>query len=159
MMRWLRIEVLVVVVSVFGAACEKSEKAETGFVRVPEAEAVPVMVLKNDSSRTPSGNRVAELHVLLPVGTTEPVARTTLQHVIDSVALADTLAAAVRVTGFVISTIDRVAGTADIVPALSATWGPIDSAGFTGAKRKSRFRTHFVLVRPLDGSPPTVKQQ
>jgi hypothetical protein len=158
MMRWLRIELLIVTVSLLGAACEKAETAKTGFSRAPEAEAVPVMLLKNDSSRTPAGNRVAELHVLLPVGTTEEVARTTLQHVIDSVAAADTLAAAVKVTGFVISTVDRVAGSADIVPAMAATWGPIDSAGFTGANRKSRFRTHFVLVRPLDGSPPTVKQ-
>jgi hypothetical protein len=158
MMRWLRIELVVVAAAAFGAACEKAEKPGAGFVRVPEAEAVPVMVLKNDSSRTPMGHRVAEIDVLLPARATEGVARTTLQHVIDSVAVADTMAAAVRVTGYVIGTVNQKEGTADIVPAMSATWGPVDSAGFTGAKRKSRFRTNFVLLRPLDGSPPVIKR-
>jgi hypothetical protein len=153
MLRWLRIELVLAAGVVLLAACEGSERARTGFSKEPEASPVPVMVLKSDSSRTPEGYRIAELHVLLPPGATTPVARATLQHLIDSVAAADTMAAAVQVTGFVMSNVDTTAGTADVVPAIKATWGPIDSAGFTGAKRKSQFRTNFVLVRPLDGAP------
>lgn len=151
-MRWLRIELMLAAGVVFLAACEGTERGQTGFSHEPEASPVPVMVIKSDSSRTPEGYRVAELHVLLPPGATSPVARATLQHVIDSVAAADTMAAAVRVTGFVMANVDSSTGTADVLPAIEATWGPIDSAGFTGAKRKSRFRTRFIVVRPLADS-------
>ena len=152
-MRSLRIESMLAAGVILLAACEGTERGQTGFSKEPEASPVPVMVLKSDSSRTPEGYRVAELHVLLPPGSTTPVARATLQHVIDSVAAADTLAAAVSVTGFVMTNVDTTKGTADVVPAIKATWGPVDSAGFTGANRKSKFRTSFVLVRPLEATP------
>jgi len=152
-MRWLRIELVLVAGVVLLAACKGTERGQTGFSREPEARPMPVIVIKTDSSRTPEGYRIAELHVLLPAGATAAAARATLQHVIDSVAAADTMAAAVRVTGFVMTNVDTTTGTADVVQAIKATWGPIDSAGFTGAHRKSRFRTDFVLVRPMEGTP------
>lgn len=152
-MRWLRVELVLVAGVVLLAACKGTERGQTGFSREPEASPMPVMVIKTDSSKTPEGYRIAELHVLLPAGATAAAARATLQHVIDSVAAADTMAAAVRVTGFVMTNVDTTTGTADVVQAIKATWGPIDSAGFTGANRKSRFRTDFVLVRPMEGTP------
>lgn len=132
------------------AACEPRERAETGFTREEPAAPGPVLVVRSDSSRTPAGHRVAELDVLLPPGTGEVAARASLQRVIDSVAVADTLAAAIRVTGFVMGPVDPATQTADVLPALRATWGPVDSAGFTGARRASRYRTNYLLLRPLE---------
>lgn len=132
------------------AGCEPRDRADTGFAWEAPATPVPVLVMRNDSSRTGEGYRVAELDVLLPPGTGEAVARASLQRVIDSVAAADTLAAAVRVTGFVMGPVDTASRSADIMPALRATWGPVDKAGFTGARRASRYRTDYLLLRPLD---------
>ncbi|MDH4045692.1 MAG: hypothetical protein OEW06_14675, partial [Gemmatimonadota bacterium] len=127
---------------------------ETGFSFEEEAAPTPVIVLRNDSSRTAEGFRVAELDVLMPLTTGEAAARATLQHVIDSVSTADTLAAAVRVTGFVLGAVDSATASADVLPAIRATWGPIDSAGFIGAQRRSRYRTNFVILRPFDTPAP-----
>jgi hypothetical protein len=130
--------------------CEPRERPETGF-RHDEAPApLPVMIIRSDSSLTGEGYRVAEVHVLLPPRTAEAAARASLQHVIDSVAAADTLAVAVRVTAFVMGPVDPASGSADVLPALRATWGPVDTAGYTGARRASRYRTNFLLLRPLD---------
>ena len=125
------------------------ERVDRGFERVEEASPTPVIVLRNDSSRTPAGHRVAELDVLMADATGEAAARATLQHVIDSVAAVDTLAAAVRVTGFVMGALDPATATADLIPAMRATWGPVDTAGFTGGQRRSRFRTVYILLRPF----------
>jgi hypothetical protein len=92
---------------------------------------------------------VAEVDVLLPPGTGEAVARASLQHVIDSVAAADTLAVAIRVTGYVMGPLDAATNSADLLPAMRATWGPVDSTGFAGAGRAARHRTDYLLLRPL----------
>ena len=155
-MRW-RISRLVASALAGLMACGGAERADTGFVEVEEAAPTPVIVLRDDSSRTDEGHRVAELDVLMPVATNEAAARATLQHVIDSVAAADTLAAAVRVTGFVMGELDRETSSADLVPAMRATWGPIDSAGYTGSQRRSRYRTNYVVLRPF-GTPPETRR-
>jgi hypothetical protein len=132
------------------AACAGGERADRGFEDVEAASPTPAIVLRDDSSRTPAGHRVAELDILMPAATDEAAARATLQHVIDSVAAVDTLAAAVRVTGFVMGVLDPATASADLIPAMRATWGPIDTAGFTGSRRRSRFRTDYVLLRPFE---------
>ena len=134
------------------AACGGAEQRGVRFEHAEEAAPTPVIVLRDDSSLSAEGHRVAELDVLMPLATAEAVARATLQHVIDSVAAVDTLAAAVRVTGFVVGELDPEASAADLVPAMRATWGPIDQAGYTGAQRRSRYRTHYVVLRPF--TPP-----
>ena len=152
-MRWQRGRAIVLPLALAAgglAGCGPAERPETGFVELEEAAPRPVMIIKRDSSMTPEGYRVAELHVLLMPGTGEAAARATLQHLIDSVAAADTLAAAVRITGFVMGSVDPERGTADDLPAIRATWGPADSAGFTGARRKSRYLTNYLLIRPIE---------
>ena len=149
-MRWrMSRRMRIAVAAALLAGCGQ-EAAETGFSFEEAAAPTPVLVLRSDSSRTAEGFRVAELDVLMPLATGEAAARATLQHVIDSVAGVDTLAAAVRVTGFIMGPVDSATAAADVVPALRATWGPIDSAGFIGAKRRSRYRTNFVILRPFD---------
>jgi hypothetical protein len=138
--------------AVLGGGCGEREPPRSGFSFEVAAEPAPLVVLKHDTSRTPQGYRMAQLDVLLPVGTSEAVARASLQHVIDSVARADTLAAVVRVVGYVVGDVDPQSLSAPAEPAMSATWGPIDSTGFTGARRSARFRTNYLLLRPLD--PP-----
>jgi hypothetical protein len=152
-MRWgIRNGLVGGLTAVLLAACEPRERTGTGFAFEAPAAAVPVLIIRSDSSRTAEGYRVAEVQVLLPPGTGEAAARATLQHVIDSVAAVDTLAAAIRITGFVMGPVDAATGTADVMPALRATWGPVDTAGFTGARRASRYRTDYLLLRPL-GDP------
>jgi hypothetical protein len=58
--------------------------------------------------------------------------------------------AAVQIVGYVLGEIDRETASADVVPGMQATWGPIDDAGFTGAERRSRYRTEFRVLRPFD---------
>lgn len=147
-MCWRMARLTIIAVAVL-AGCG-GERAETGFSFEEEATPMPAIVLRNDSSRTAEGFRVAELDVLMPLTTGEAGARATLQHIIDSVSAADTLAAAVRVTGFILGPVDSTTSSADVVPAIRATWGPIDSAGFVGARRRSRYRTHYVILRPFD---------
>jgi len=150
-MYWPRAEAIGVgALLVAASGCGGGDRAEVSFSESEVAAPVPVVVIKGDSSRTEEGYRVAELHVLLPPATGEAAARATLQHLIDSIAAADTMAAAVRVTGFVVDSLDPVQGTADILPAIRAIWGPIDTAGYTGAHRRSRYRTDYLLIRPLD---------
>jgi hypothetical protein len=150
-MRWGTRNGLAVALSVALLACgERRERAETGFRHEDAGVPVPVLVMRNDSSRTGEGYRVAELDVLFPPGTGEAAARASLQRVIDSVAAVDTLAVAVRVTGYVMGPVDPDSRSADVLPALRATWGPVDHAGFTGAARASRYRTDYLLLRPLD---------
>jgi hypothetical protein len=135
------------------AACgERPEPPRVGFVDEPPAAPVPVVVLSHDTTRTAAGFRVVDLDVMLPKGITDAVARASLQRVIDSVARADTLAAAVRVTGLVMGALDPRDNSAPVEPAMRATWGAIDSTGLTGARRTARFRTDFVLLRPLEPS-------
>jgi hypothetical protein len=91
-----------------------------------------------------------DLDVLMPPGS-EAGARATLQHLIDSVAGADTLAVAVRTTGFVFGPIDPETQTADLEPVLRAVWGPPDSAWAVGVGRRT-YRTHFIVLRPFDAA-------
>jgi hypothetical protein len=149
-MRWGIPEGLVIGLTlVLLAGCERPERAEPGFVREEPADPVPLVIIRSDSSRTGEGLRVAEVHVLFPPGTGEAAGRASLQHVIDSVAAVDTMAAAIRITGFVMGPLDPATNTADVVPALQATWGPTASSGFTGAARGAHYRTAYLLLRPL----------
>jgi hypothetical protein len=153
-MRWHPAEGFVVALACLAAVagCERAERPASGFADVEEAAPRAAAIIKRDSSLTVEGYRVAEMHVLLPLGTSEAEARVTLQRIIDSVAAADTMAAAVRITGFVMTSIDVEQGTADVLPAMRATWGPVDSAGFTGAARASQYRTEFLIMRPFDST-------
>jgi hypothetical protein len=116
---------------------------------VADTAASRVVVLRDDSTLTAEGHRVAELDVLMPTATGEAAARATLQRVIDSVVAADTLAAAIRVTGFVMGELDPRTSAADLVPAMRATWRPIDPAGYTGSRLRSHYRTDYVVLRPF----------
>jgi len=147
-MRW-RVSRLVAPALAGLAACGGGDRPDTGFSYVADVLPTPVILLRDDSSRTAEGYRVAELDVLMAVATDEAAARATLQHVIDSVAAVDTLAAAVRVTGFLMGDVNPQTSSADLVPAMRATWGPIDEAGYTGSRRLSRYRTDYVVLRPF----------
>jgi hypothetical protein len=152
-MRW-RISRHTVAAGLALAACGGSEQPGTRFEHVTAGAPGPVMILRDDSSRTAEGHRVAELDVLMAGVTDEAAARATLQRIIDSVAAADTLAAAVRVTGFIMGEVDRETSSADLVPAMRATWGPLDAAGYVGRERRSRYRTHFVVLHAFDAPVP-----
>lgn len=156
-MRW-RISRMMLVSLAGLVACGERERRGYSFEDVGDVSSTPVIVLRDDSSRTAEGYRVAELDVLMPIATNQAAARATLQRVIDSVAAADTLAAAVRVTGFVMGELNRTTSSADLVPALRATWGPIDSAGFTGSRRRSRYRTSYVVLRPFGTAGATERR-
>lgn len=143
---WSRLALGIAVV----AACSDENRApNVTFARVPESEPVPVTVIGSDSTITPAGYRVAEVHVMLPANLTEGVARVTLQRVIDSVAAVDTTAARIRVVGFVIGEIDQTTGEAEVTPAITALWEPTDSVGVTGSARTARFITNFRLLQPF----------
>jgi len=139
------------------AGCSDERTPIVDFEFAEEGQAVPVAILKRDSTTTPRGYRVAELHVFLPVGITEADARATLQHLIDSVGVADTLAAAVRVVGFLLGEFNAASGQAELQPALSAFWSPTDSLGITGSRRTARFRTSFTVIKEFQ-TPGAIKQ-
>lgn len=128
--------------------CE-GETPEPRFAFVDDAQPVMVAILKDSTTITPLGYRVAEIHALLPAQATEAVARATLQHLIDSVAAVDTLAAGVRAVAFLMGAYDARTGTANLEPVMSALWEPTDSVGITGSNRTARFRTHFRLFKPF----------
>jgi hypothetical protein len=145
MMRWFGTSLLMWCVAVT-AACERSRTPEKGFSFEDSVTRGRVVVLRADTSRTAQGFRVAG-------------ARATLQHVIDSIAAADTGVAGIRVRGFVIGDVRPGTGSADLVPAIDAIWGPIDSVGITGAVRRARFRTDFTILRPFRPAPGTAPTQ
>lgn len=127
------------------AACGESREPRVQFSFTEAAEPVPVTIIKSDTTTTALGYRVAQLHVFLPTMATEAVARATLQHLIDSIAVADTLSAGIHVVGFVIDDFDPVTGEATLVPSMSALWAPTDSIGITGSVRTARFMTTFTV--------------
>ena len=127
----------------------RGETPEQQFMFEDRAEPVAVAILKADTTITPLGYRVAEIHALLPAGATEAMARATLQHLIDSVASSDTLAAGVRAVAFVMGRYDPQTETAELEPVMSAIWEPTDSVGITGSHRTARFLTNFRLLKPF----------
>jgi hypothetical protein len=157
MMRWFGTSLLMWCVAVT-AACERPRTPEKGFSFEDSVTRGRVVVLRADTSRTAQGFRVAHVQVFLVDQVTTAGARATLQHVIDSIAAADTGVAGIRVRGFVIGDVRPGTGSADLVPAIDAVWGPIDTVGITGAVRRSRFRTDFTILRPFPpalGTAPT----
>ncbi len=125
------------------------ETPEPRFTFVEEAEPVAAVILRDSTTITPLGYRVPVIHALLSGRATEAIARATLQHLIDSVASADTLAAGVRAVAFLMGNYDPQTGTAELEPVMSALWEPTDSVGITGSRRTARFRTNFRLLKPF----------
>jgi hypothetical protein len=137
------------------AACDADDRdARTGFRFDPPAQPTTTAVLRADTMAGNLGPWM-DLDVLM-AAQTEAEARATLQHVIDSVAAADTMAVVVRATGFVMGPLDAEAQTADVLPAMRALWGPPDSVPATGAARR-RYRTQFLVLRPFAARPGTTQ--
>lgn len=147
-MRWRPTRSLLLLAA---ASCgePRGDAREPAFGFEEPAEPVEAMVLHRDTVRSDEGHRVATVHLFLPRGTSEAEARATLQHVIDSIADADTLAAAVSAVGFVMETPEAGATEADLVPVIQALWAPLDTVGMTGSRRRARFRTAFTILRPF----------
>lgn len=139
---------LLLVLLIGGAmACERRERPEPGFSYERAAQPAAVHEVWRDVKTTQEGYRVADLHLVFVETPTEAVARATLQHAIDSATAADTGLKSVRVVGFTVGTPDST-GTADVLPAISGVWAPVDTAALrTG--RRVRFRTTFTILRPL----------
>jgi hypothetical protein len=138
-------------------ACERGERPGPTFSHEPAAQPAAVQQVKRNVRTTAEGYRVADLHLVFLEPPTAAVARATLQHAIDSATAADSGLKSVRVVGFTIGTPDS-SGTADVLPAISAVWAPVDTAALrTG--RRVQFRTTFTILRPLalgpaDTTPP-----
>jgi hypothetical protein len=134
------------------SACGDSSKEPRVSVSYdPPAPPAPTALLRADTMAALGGGSWIDLDIMMPSGSIA-VAQATLQHVIDSVAAADTLAVAVRVTGFVIGPIDPKTQSADLEPALRGVWGPPDSTWGVGSAR-ARYRTQFTALRPYEAAP------
>jgi hypothetical protein len=138
-------------------ACGDSRSADqaTGFRYEAPSSARPTLLLRVDTVVAGAGAFWMDLDVLI-AATTEGDARTTLQHLVDSVATADTLAVAVRAAGFQMGPVDPETQTADIEPAMLAVWGPPDSVWAVGARRE-RYRFTFTILRPFPAAAPTAR--
>jgi hypothetical protein len=130
-------------------ACADDPRPDTGFNFEAEGATVPVVILRSADTTTALGYRVALLDLFLPAQVTEADARATLQRVIDSVAQIDTLAAAVRVVGYMMGEYDPESNSAELDATISGYWSPTDSIGITGSDRSARFRTNFIIMRPF----------
>jgi len=134
------------------AACGESGSdrgPEFGFDRASAVATPDINMLRLDRETAPSGIARLDGDVLLPIGIDEATARATLQHVIDSLAAADTMVAAIRMTGFMIDPQSATETEATVNPVMTARWVPLDTIGLTGARRRTRHRTHFVVLAPL----------
>ncbi len=147
MVDWKRNCGLLLVLLALG--CQGETQREPRFEFVGTAEPVTVAILRDSTTVTRLGYRVPEIHALLPAQATQAMARATLQHLIDSVASVDTLAAGVSVVAFLMGDYDPLTGTAKLEPVMSALWEPTDSVGITGSNRTARFRTNFRLLKPF----------
>jgi hypothetical protein len=151
-MRWPVLPDLAVALAVALTACgESRDEPRARFNFDPPAQPTAAAVLRVDTMRVQGGSFWMDLDVMMPP-TPIAVARATLEQVIDSVAAADTLAIAVRVTGFVIGPIDPASQTADVEPALRAVWSPPDSVWAVGAGRR-RYRIAYTVLKPFETSP------
>lgn len=140
-----------------GAILACSEQPRERVVRLSFDEPAPPgpsIILRADTVRGRRGERTVDVHALLPATGTEASARATLQHLIDSVAAADTLVVAVRAVGFLMGRVDSATMAADLEPAITAAWGPPDSAWAFGAGRRA-YRTHFTILRPIGAAGGT----
>ncbi|MDH3496582.1 MAG: hypothetical protein OER21_07460 [Gemmatimonadota bacterium] len=120
------------------SACERDAPPRAAFSFEAAAEPVPVLVIHSDWVTRPPAARQREVHVMLPTGITEAVARATLQHLIDSVRTADSAPPTIRVVGFAFGPLDAKTGLADVVPAISA----VRSAGDRAAPPRTEFFIH-----------------
>lgn len=150
-MRWPVLRSLAAALALVPAACDARDEPRARFNFDPPAAAGLADVLRADTMVVQGGSFWIDLDVMMPPGPIA-VARATLQQVIDSVAAADTMAIAVRVTGFVIGPIDPQTATADVEPALRAVWSPPDSVWAVGAAR-GRYRTAYTVLRPFEAAP------
>ncbi len=125
------------------SACEREAAPRAAFSFEASAEPVPVLVIRSDWVTSSTDGRHREVHVMLPTGITEAVARATLQHLIDSVRAVDS-APPVRVVGFVFGPLDSKTGLTDVVPAIAAERPAGD--------RPARSRTEFVIHRAFPDS-------
>lgn len=146
---------LVVVALLALAACADDGDAETGFSfeRAGEGQVVEVSLLRTDRQTGPHGIARVDADVLLPPGLDPASARATLSHLIDSVAAADSMVAAVRLTGFVIGPLAPGEQEAPVNPVIQALWAPVDSATAMVRPRGATYRTQFTILGPLDGRP------
>jgi hypothetical protein len=135
------------------AGCGEDREAgppRTSYSYEPPAQPLAAALLRADTLESRQRGRRIDLDVLMPPAT-EAAARATLQHVIDSVAAADTLAVAIRATGFLMGAVDPASASAEIEPAMRAVWAPPDSVWGTGARR-GNYRTQFTVLRPFDST-------
>jgi hypothetical protein len=147
------------VVALWGAlaACEPRDRdAGSGFSYEPPGTAAPATILRADTMTARGGDRWLDYDVLMPPLNIQS-AEATLQKVIDSAAAADTMAIAIRITGFVMGRIDPVSQEADLEPALRGVWGPPDSNWAVGRGRRI-YRTAFTVLRPFDTVPEPNRQ-
>ena len=151
-MRWPVLRSSAAALAVALSACGDSRsEPRVHFNFDPPASPAPAALLRADTMHVRGGSWWIDVDVMMPPGPIA-VARATLQQVIDSVAAADTLAIAVRVTGFVIGPIDPASQTADVEPALRAVWSPPDSSWAVGARRRT-YRTSYTVLRPFEAGP------
>jgi hypothetical protein len=157
-MNWLvRRNNLVLTVAVFLAGCDREpETAGSGFTFEAPGTAGPATLLRVDTVAAGGGHRWMDFDILMPTLNIQS-SEATLQKVIDSVARADTLAIAVRVTGFIMGPLDPGAQAADLLPALRGVWGPPDSSWAVG-QRRGTYRTQFTVLRPFDSLPDPARQ-
>lgn len=132
---------------------EADRGAEFGFQPDTAQPSVDINLLRLDRQTARSGIARLDGDILLPVGIGEETARATLQHLIDSLAATDTMVAAIRITGFMIEPSSISGSEATVNPVIMARWVPEDTVGITGARRRARYRTHFVLLEALPFAP------
>jgi hypothetical protein len=152
-MHWLvrRSALPLVLGAVLGGCGDRNADPNTGFSYEPPGTPAPTTLLRADTVAAGGGHRWLDFDVLMPSLNIRS-AEATLQKVIDSLAAADTLAIAVRVTGFVMGLVDVGSQSADLEPALRGVWGPPDSSWAVGSGRRT-YRTYFTVLRPFDGLP------
>jgi hypothetical protein len=152
-MRWPDHHRLVPLTLALLAGCaERSDRdSRTGFSYEPPGTPAPTTVLRADTLPALGAHRWLDFDVMMPPVTIRS-AEATLQRVIDSLAGADTLAVAIRVTGFVMGPIDPQTQSADLQPALRGVWGPPDSNWAVGSRRR-HYRTQFTVLRPFESQP------
>lgn len=149
-MRRIGAELIIALTLSAGACGGERPAAEPPQFTTVEGEPIDVPVLQSVRETSPD-QRVArmDVHVMLPTTVDLGTARATLQHIIDSLATADSVVAGIRVAGYVLGRYDPLTGEADLTPAIIGVWAPVDTAGFTERTARTRFRTAYQVLQPL----------